>query len=85
MTKQQTRHAEQVVRHFRDSLSESARRNIGEKHFAELALMIESAIDAAVLDELADNVQQLERVVAQLKRRAERFDIDNSAPPAANQ
>jgi hypothetical protein len=84
MTKPQTRHAERVVGHFRESVSESARKYIGERHFEELVLMIESAIDAAVLEELANHVQQLERVVAHMKHSAERFDID-STTPAVNQ
>jgi hypothetical protein len=74
MTHSQTRHAERVVDQFKDLLSATGRQHVGEKHFAELALLIESAIDAALLDENAHYVSELERLVLRMKRSGEHFD-----------
>jgi hypothetical protein len=85
MSKSQTAHAERVVHQFKDLLSVTGRQHVGEKHFEQLALLIESAIDAAVLDENAKYVSELERIVSRMKRSAEHFDDEPGATQAAIQ
>lgn len=74
MSKSQAAHADRVVSQFRELLSATGRQHVGEKHFAQLALLIESAIDATVLEENAHYVAELERIVARMKRSGEHFD-----------
>lgn len=85
MTKRQTKHAEQVVEHFKELLSESGRQHVGEKHFEQLALLVESAIDAAVLEESGAYIGQLEEIISRMKRSTERFDAEAESPQAAVQ
>ena len=82
MSKSQTEHAEKVVRQFKELLSVTGRQHVGEKHFAQLSLLIEAAIDAAVLEENARYVAELEKIVARMKRSGEHFDDENSAVEA---
>jgi len=79
MARPQTRHAERVVQLFRDSLSKTGRQAVGEHHFEELTLMIESALDAAVLEEVAVYAAQLERLVDDMKHSTDRYDIDQES------
>lgn len=68
MTHKHLPHARQVVESFRNRLSSSGVEHVGEKHFDELELMIESAISSTVLSELdhvADKVEDLARSVRQ--------------------
>lgn len=74
MSQSQTVHAQKVVDQFKTLLSVTGRQHVGEKHFAELALLIEAAIDAAVLEENAHYVAELEKIVARMKRSGEHFD-----------
>jgi hypothetical protein len=83
MSKSQAAHAERVVSQFKQLLSATGRQHVGEKHFAQLALLIESAIDATVLEENARYVAELERIVARMKRSGEHFD--DEADRAVNQ
>jgi hypothetical protein len=85
MTQSQTRHAERVVGQFREMLSATGRQHVGEKHFAELALLIEAAIDAALLDENAHYVSELERLVRRMQRSGEHFDTEAGSPQVVNE
>jgi len=76
MARPQTRHAERVVKLFRESLSKSGRSAVGEHHFEELTLMIESALDAAILEEIAAYATRLESLVDDMKRSTDRYDVD---------
>lgn len=84
MTKSQTRHAEQVVDQFRELLSATGRQHVGEKHFAELALLIEAAIDAAVLEENANYVCELEQILRRMKRSGDHFDDEAGSAQVVN-
>jgi hypothetical protein len=84
MTKPQTRHAWQVVDHFKAMLSATGRQHVGEKHFQELALLIEAAIDSALLEENANCVSELEQVLDRMKRRGEHFEEDADAAQLVN-
>jgi hypothetical protein len=79
MTKAQIRHAEQAVDQFKAMLSATGRQHVGEKHFQELALLIEAAINSALLEENANYVAELEQVLQRMKRSGERFEEDASS------
>jgi hypothetical protein len=85
MTQSQTRHAERVVDQFRALLSSTGRQHVGEKHFAELSLLIEAAIDAALLDENAHYVSELQRLVHRMQRSAEHFDDQAGSSQVINE
>jgi len=74
MTKMQSTRAQKVVEHFRQVLSPSGRRAVTETHFEELALMVESAIEAAILEEVANYAARLEQVITEMKHNAAVFD-----------
>jgi len=74
MTKMQSKRAQKVVEHFRQVLSPSGRKAVTETHFEELGLMIESAIEAAILEEVANYANRLEHVIAEMKHNAAVFD-----------
>ncbi|ARU57013.1 hypothetical protein OLMES_2969 [Oleiphilus messinensis] len=74
MSKSQTEHARNVVAAFKEKISRSGIEHIGEKHFAELELLIESAIDSAVYIELERAAEKVAETARELKRSAERFD-----------
>lgn len=46
----EAKHSKKVVKHFKSLLSEELVSQIDEDHFAQLELMIESAIDASMLE-----------------------------------
>jgi len=74
MTKMQTKRAQKVVDHFRQVLSPSGRKAVTESHFEELTLMVESAIEAALLEEVASYAARLEEVIEEMKHNAATFD-----------
>ena len=74
MTQKQTQHALQVVNAFRDKLSKSGIEHVGQKHFDELQLLIESAIDAAVFIELERVADQVNSLAHAIRNNAEHFD-----------
>ena len=74
MTKMQSTRAQKVVEHFKQVLSPSGRKAVSETHFEELALMIESSIEAAVLEEVAHYANRLEQLIVEMKHDAAIFD-----------
>lgn len=74
MTQKQTQHAQQVVNAFKDRLSKSGIEHVGQKHFDELQLLIESAIDAAVFMEMERVADQVDSLAHSIRNAAERFD-----------
>jgi capsule polysaccharide export protein KpsE/RkpR len=60
-------HAEQVVEHFKATLPRSINKLITKKHYDELTLMIESAINVSVVSILEHNAIQLETLAKQLR------------------
>ena len=74
MTKMQTRRAQKVVDHFKQVLSPTGRKAVTDTHFEELALMVESAIEAAILEEVANYAARLEEVIEEMKHNARTFD-----------
>ena len=78
MTIRQAAHARQVVERFKEFLSEDEQAQLGEEHFGELSLLIESAIDAAVLDAMERAADELDALARNMRDRAERFDDETS-------
>jgi len=74
MTQKQTTHALNVVNAFKDKLSKSGIDHVGQKHFDELQLLIESAIDSAVFLELERVVDQIDQLAHTVRNNAEHFD-----------
>lgn len=71
MTHKHLPHAERVVGVFKDMLSQSGRDHVGDKHFDELALMIESAISTAVLEEIEHAADKMNTLVENIRKEAE--------------
>ncbi|MCG8313569.1 MAG: hypothetical protein MI976_10160 [Pseudomonadales bacterium] len=71
MTRQHLAHAEKVVNSFKKKLSETEVSGLGEEHFDELTLLIESAISSAVLDELEIAADKLHKFATGLQKHAE--------------
>jgi hypothetical protein len=67
-------HAEQVVEHFKATLPISINKLITKKHYDELTLMIESAINVSVVSTLEQNAKKLE-VLAQEIRSQQKDNI----------
>ncbi|NOZ37073.1 MAG: phosphatase [Gammaproteobacteria bacterium] len=74
MTHRHTEHAQQVVERFKEIISESGRQHIGQKHFDELTLLIESAMSTAVLEELETAADKMNALAQQMRNYAEHFD-----------
>ena len=55
-------------------LSESGRQHVGQAHFDELSLLIESAISSAVLEELEAAADKMDKLAHELRNAAEHFD-----------
>lgn len=71
MTHKHLSHAERVVDTFKGKLSKSGREHVGDRHFDELVLMIESAISTAVLEEVEHAVDRIHTVVEAIRKDAE--------------
>ncbi|MFC1748754.1 phosphatase [Pseudomonadota bacterium] len=71
MTHKHLPHAERVVGVFKEMLSQSGRDHVGDKHFDELALMIESAVSTAVLEEIEHAADKMHAVVESIRKSAE--------------
>lgn len=73
MTEVQAKHAKQVVDRFKEMLGNDLPAN-SEEHLDELELLIESAIDAAVLDAEEAIVVKLKQLTQDIETDAEVFD-----------
>ena len=71
MTHKHLPHAQRVVDAFKNKLSQSGRDHVGEKHFDELTLMIESAISTSVLEEIEHASDRIHEVVESIRKGAE--------------
>lgn len=74
MSQSQTEHAQNVVESFKEKLSKSGVEHVGQKHFDELQLLIESAIDSAVFLEVERIADKLDTLTHEVRNSAERFD-----------
>ncbi|PIE24017.1 MAG: phosphatase [Neptuniibacter caesariensis] len=74
MTMKQAQHAQNVVSAFQAKLPASTVDEISDVHFAELALLIESAISAAVLQEMEKTADKIDVLAHEVRHFAEHFD-----------
>ncbi|MBY4678600.1 phosphatase [Marinobacterium arenosum] len=74
MSSPQNEHARQVVAAFKQKLSAAEVGALAERHYDELALLIESAISSAVLEELERAADKVDALAHQLRHCAEHFD-----------
>lgn len=74
MSMKQTQHAANLVSSFRSRLPEELIAQIGEQHFDELALIAESAISSAVLEELEKAADRMDKLAHEIRHFAEHFD-----------
>jgi hypothetical protein len=74
MTMKQNLHALHVVEAFKQKLSAETITVLGEGHLDELALLIESAISAAVLEEMEKTADKVDRLAHNIRQFAEHFD-----------
>ena len=74
MTPRHATPAEKVVNSFKHILSQSGREHVGEKHFSELSLMVESAISAAVLEEMEGAADRMDELAKKIRNSAERWE-----------
>jgi len=68
MSDTQSSHAESVVESFKSMLSDDAKGHISEAHFGELALLIEAAIDASLVDQAGRASSIAEAAAEQIKK-----------------
>ncbi|VAX05777.1 hypothetical protein MNBD_GAMMA26-2616 [hydrothermal vent metagenome] len=71
MTHKHLIHAKHIVSAFKDKLSKSGVDHVGEGHFDELELLIESAISTAVLEEVEHALDKVQAVVTSLRKDVE--------------
>ena len=71
MTHKYQPQAERMVNAFKEKLSKSGRDHVGDRHFDELALMIESAISTAVLESVEHAADRIHEVVESIRKDAE--------------
>lgn len=74
MSRRYAKHASQVVERFKAMLSASGRAHVGEGHFGELSLLIESAITTSVLEEMEQAAERMERMAHDFRHHAEAYE-----------
>ncbi len=67
---QQSRHANEMAQRFREMV-ESTGDSLNEKHYDELRLIIESGLDAALVEAMEKIAGRLEEVAHEIKHSAE--------------
>ncbi len=65
-------HAQKVVEQFKHLLSSHEIQAVDDEHFDELVLLIEAAIDAAVLDALEKTADRMEQLAKETRHLAEK-------------
>ena len=73
MTRDHKAHSEEIVQAFQDLLPKKARKHIKESHYAELAVMLESAISTAVMQEVEGVADYLDAYAKKLRKQVENF------------
>jgi len=68
-----TQHAQQVTDRFRE-LVENAGDTLALSHYDELSLLIEAALDSALVDQLEEMAAKLDGMAHGLRHDAEFFD-----------
>jgi len=68
MSDTQSSHAHRVVDSFKSMLSEDAKSQVTDGHFEELALLIEAAIDASLVEQLNKASAIVQNAVTEIKK-----------------
>ncbi|MEE9397468.1 MAG: hypothetical protein V3V31_10700 [Methylococcales bacterium] len=74
MKRKELKHAEKIVAHFKNLLSDEHVEEIGSTHFDELALMIEAAISSSVLTTLEQTADKVATMAEEIRHHAEYGD-----------
>ena len=74
MSKHYEKQAKQVVKAFREILTEEGRKGISDEEFDQLAILIESAVTNSVLSAVEKVADDLEKSVRKIRRGAEHYD-----------
>lgn len=74
MTQSQKTHAQNVANRFRTILEEAGNQCLDDNHLDELSLLIESAIDAALIEKEEQIADRLQQMAQDLRSDAEHFD-----------
>lgn len=74
MTIQQAQHAQKVVDRFAEMIGPELTEQLTKEHLDELALLVEAAIDASVLDTEENIITKLNELTSSLRRDADSFD-----------
>ena len=70
---QRTRHAQEIANRFRE-LVEDAGDSLDARHYDELSLLIESGIDAALIDYMDSVALKLEKMAHDIRHSEEFFE-----------
>ena len=68
-----TKHSQQVAERFRDIVNQAGD-SLPEEHYDELALLIEAAIDTALVECLEKVADRLQALSHEVRNDAEQFD-----------
>lgn len=68
-----TKHAEEVTDRFRELVEKTGDR-LPDNHYDELSLLIEAAIDTALVEQLEGIANKLDSLAHELRNNAEFFD-----------
>ncbi|MCK5666817.1 MAG: hypothetical protein KAI17_25180 [Thiotrichaceae bacterium] len=71
MKRKELKHAEKIVTHFKNLLSDKDITEIGDAHFDELSLMIEAAINASVLTVQERTADKVAKMAEEIRHGAE--------------
>ena len=64
------KHAQRIVQNFRNELAQDLADKIGDYHFGSLEVLIESALNTAVMSAMNDTVTDIEQLLKQAQKRA---------------
>jgi len=73
MTENFRRHAQEIVETFKGFLPGEVVEEIGDEHFDELSMLIESAISAAVLQHIEGVADRFGSLAAKVRKEAESY------------
>jgi hypothetical protein len=73
MTIEQFSHAQKVANRFRDIVVESGD-EISDEHISELVLLIESAIDAALLEKVERHADKVAALANEIRNDVEHYE-----------
>ena len=68
------RHVESILKAFLEMLEPEVRESLKQEHIDELAMMVESAISTAVLQQLETVADEVGSLAQLIRRRAERYE-----------